>query len=145
MMNARRQLTPKTDGLARDAEWIAAVCRELGMEARVETDRVVLRLDAAYAVLSPNRDYTICLSIIGIEDGFEGRGHGSALLRRILRAVDQLNRTMYLIPVSAWQPGAPWLTQAQLEAWYGRYGFARVSESFVAMVREPQPQLQAIA
>lgn len=63
-----------------------------------------------------------------------GKGHGTALLQKILRVADRLGTTLYLEATPFWRKnkGNAWcfetireggLNKAQLQAWYAKHGF----------------------
>ncbi len=74
-----------------------------------------------------------------------GRGHGTALLKKIIRVADRFGASLYLEVAPFWKKktGKGWcfesireggLDKTQLYAWYGRNGFEKYNEKM--MVRK---------
>ena len=74
-----------------------------------------------------------------------GRGHGTTLLKKIVRVADRLGAMLYLEVSPFWKKktGSGWcfesireggLDKAQLRAWYEKHGFIEVDD--LVMIRE---------
>jgi hypothetical protein len=74
-----------------------------------------------------------------------GRGHGTTLLKKIIRVADRMQARLYLEVTPFWKKktGKGWcfesireggLDKAQLEAWYASHGFCKVGDK--VMIRD---------
>lgn len=72
---------------------------------------------------------------INVPSAQRGRGHGSALLKRIIAEADEEGKTLALEPVPT---GG--LEYEDLVAWYKRHGFTESYQGY--MVRRPRKEQQ---
>jgi len=86
----------------------------------------------AWACVSVLSRYQCSLRRIGIEEPHRGKGLGSRLLRDICRDADRERITLWLIAHTS----GP-LSNAELAAWYRRYGFR--GRPRAGMTRKPGP------
>lgn len=93
----------------------------------------VFRSTRTIADLIPPHEVTPgwCISRINVPAEHRGEGHGSAMLRMILRDADAEQVTLWLEV----QPSGP-LDRQQLTAWYKRYGFK--PHKYGYMIRRPR-------
>lgn len=76
---------------------------------------------AGYAALEKLGERTWMLLILKVEKGKRGKGHGAALLTRILRDADTTRTTIRLcVPSHTYQGD---MSPEQLLDWYRGYGF----------------------
>lgn len=84
----------------------------------------------------PSLGPTIEITLITSND--RGKGHASQALKRLTQLADQLSVRLSLNPSAIGAKNDPTvLSNEQLEAWYGRYGFVQSPKEEYYMVREP--------
>jgi GNAT superfamily N-acetyltransferase len=122
---------------------------ELGKEGLITLDGLRWRDGYAWCEFQPTSDRgsdALCLRYLWATQC--GKGFGTSLLRKVLRAVDRCGIDLYLEaePFTKASDGQGWapnqireggLGHSQLRAWYRRYGFTSLEHN--RMVRRAAP------
>ncbi|MFJ2112310.1 GNAT family N-acetyltransferase [Streptomyces sp. NPDC087850] len=92
---------------------------------------------AAASVLDPpgrRKDKPSILTEIAVWPEHRAKGWGSEILKQVCRAADAEGIALML----SVDPGPGGLSDEELAAWYGRYGFQRLQEDETVMIRLAQ-------